>query len=108
MVPVPATASRCASCRPSRPRPWAPPGSTGLSNIGRVPDVFTFGSAADQLWASPPAPMPRGLSVGAATYRGRLHLTVRHRHTLLDVSAAEQFATILAGHVHDLAAEIAA
>ena len=90
--------------------------TTCLSNIGRVSDIFAFGSAdnghsgtaADQMWASPPAPMPRGLSVGAATYRGRLHLTVRHRHTLLDGPAAEEFATILVGHVHRLAAEIAA
>lgn len=90
--------------------------TTCLSNIGRVSDIFRFGfadhghssSAADRMWASPPAPMPRGLSVGAATYRGRLHLTVRHRHTLLDGPAAEEFATILVGHVHDLAAEIAA
>lgn len=82
--------------------------TTCLSNIGRVSDVFSFDTAADQMWASPPAPMPRGLSVGAATYRGRLHLTVRHRHTLLDGPAAEEFATVLVGHVHDLAAEIAA
>ncbi|MEY9857103.1 NRPS condensation-like uncharacterized protein [Catenulispora sp. GAS73] len=81
--------------------------TTCLSNIGRISDVFSFGSAADRLWASPPAPMPRGLSVGAATYRGRLHLTVRHRHALLDASAAEEFATVLVTHVHDLAAEIA-
>lgn len=81
--------------------------TTCLSNIGRISDVFHFGVAADQLWACPPAPMPRGLSVGAATYCGRLHLTVRHRHTLLDGPAAEEFATVLVGHVHDLAAEIA-
>ena len=81
--------------------------TTCLSNIGRVSDVFHFGVAADRLWASPPAPMPRGLSVGAATYRGRLHLTVRHRPTLLDTPAAEDFATILVAHVHALAAELA-
>ena len=81
--------------------------TTCLSNIGRVSDVFAFGAAADRLWASPPAPMPRGLSVGAVTYRGHLHLTVRPRHTLLDAPAAQEFATILVGHVHDLAAEIA-
>lgn len=81
--------------------------TTCLSNIGRVADVFTFGVAADRLWASPPAPMPRGVSVGAATYRGRLHLTVRYRHALLDAVAAGEFADVLVGHVHDLAAEIA-
>jgi NRPS condensation-like uncharacterized protein len=93
--------------------------TTCLSNIGRVPDVFHFGvaddarspsgnaGAADRLWASPPAPMPRGVSVGAATYRGRLHLTIRFRHALLDPPAAEEFATVLVGHVHDLAAELA-
>ncbi|GAA1988118.1 condensation domain-containing protein [Catenulispora subtropica] len=84
--------------------------TTCLSNIGRIPGSFCFQGAGeiDRLWASPPAPMPRGLSVGATTYGGRLHLTVRHRHALLDTSAADEFATLLVSKVHSLAAEIAA
>jgi NRPS condensation-like uncharacterized protein len=92
--------------------------TTCLSNVGRISDTFHFGSVdighsgnagdADRVWASPPAPIPRGLSVGAATYGGRLHLTVRYRHTLLDAPAAEAFTALLADHVHDLTARLAA
>jgi hypothetical protein len=39
-----------------------------VTNLGAIPDPPGFGGTAGQpLWIAAPAPMPRGLSVGAAT-----------------------------------------
>jgi hypothetical protein len=46
-----------------------------------------------ELWFSPPGRTPLGASFGAATLDGRLLLTLRYRHTMLDATAAEQFLT---------------
>jgi NRPS condensation-like uncharacterized protein len=64
-----------------------------LSNLGRIDSVPHLGDAGSvrELWFSPPGRMPLGASLGAATVDGRLFLTLRHRHALLDPAAANQF-----------------
>jgi NRPS condensation-like uncharacterized protein len=64
-----------------------------LSNLGRVPDLRGFGDAGAvrDVWFSPPGRMPLGVSLGAATLRGRLHLTLRYRHAQFGAGAAEDF-----------------
>ncbi len=76
-----------------------------VSNLGVLIDPPSFsGSGREPLWFSGPAPMPRGLAVGAVTVAGRLHLCVHYRHTLLDSGAAADFT---AGYCRALA-ELAA
>ncbi|MCA1702997.1 MAG: hypothetical protein LC808_06880 [Actinobacteria bacterium] len=55
----------------------------------------TFGPTAGQrteVWFSAPARMPLGLSLGAVTAAGRLHLAFRYRHALLDHEAVTRLA----------------
>jgi NRPS condensation-like uncharacterized protein len=69
--------------------------SAMLSNLGSLPDPPTFGTEAGdtvEMWFSPPARMPLGLAVGAATVAGRLHLAFRYRLRLFDADAAGRFA----------------
>jgi NRPS condensation-like uncharacterized protein len=63
-----------------------------LSNLGRIDSVPHLGDAGSvrELWFSPPGRMPLGASFGAATINGRLLVTLRYRHTLLDATAADQ------------------
>jgi len=64
-----------------------------VSNLGVI-EPITFGAeAATHLWFSTSAHMPRGLSLGAVTVAGRLHLAFRYRRALLAGTAAEAFAT---------------
>ncbi len=68
--------------------------STIVTNIGRIDDPLNFGACAgemEKLWFAPPVGMPMGLSLGAATVAGRLHLSIRYRHALLDARAASSF-----------------
>jgi NRPS condensation-like uncharacterized protein len=76
-----------------------------LSNLGRVdpPPAFAAGSAATEMWFSPPARMPLGLALGAVTVAGRLHLTFRYRHPLLAPAAAARFADRYLDALCDLA-----
>jgi NRPS condensation-like uncharacterized protein len=72
--------------------------TTMLSNLGRLPELPSFGGPAGkvrEIWFSPPAPMPLGLSVGAATLGERMFLTLRYRRALLDGEAAAKLASIL-------------
>ena len=71
-----------------------------LSNLGLVTDLPSFGGDGKhgggpgdvvELWFSPPARMPLGLSVGAATLGGRLFLSFRFRHRLFGTDAAARF-----------------
>jgi hypothetical protein len=48
--------------------------------------------------------MPRGLSIGAATVSGRLCLSIRYRHALLDQAAATAFAGAYGETVAELTA----
>jgi NRPS condensation-like uncharacterized protein len=69
--------------------------TTLLTNLGRVKEPLTFGedNEAQSVWFSTSAPMPRGLSVGAITTGGRLHLSFRYVHALLSSEGAHRFAT---------------
>lgn len=75
-----------------------------VSNLGVLADPPTFdGSGAEPLWLAPPCPMPRGLSVGAVTVAGRLHLSVRYRLALMDHAAAGDFMACLRATLAELA-----
>ena len=66
-----------------------------LSNLGSMDEPPTFGpgvGATVEAWFSPPARMPLGLTVGAVTVGGRLHLSFRYRRRLFDAHAAGRFA----------------
>ena len=76
-----------------------------VTNLGVVPDPPRFGGPREQpLWIAAPAPMPRGLSIGAATVSGRLCLSIRYRHALLDQAAATAFAGAYGEAVAELTA----
>lgn len=72
-----------------------------LSNIGVVRDPLDFGTAypLTAMWFSTPAPMPRGLSVGAVTVHDQLRLCFRYRRALFDDDAAARFAGLFADAV---------
>jgi arabinofuranan 3-O-arabinosyltransferase len=75
-----------------------------ISNLGNVGDPPEFGQLSpSQMWFSTSAHMPRGLSVGAVTVGGRLHLCFRYRHALLTDAAASQFAAGYAAALKNLA-----
>ena len=68
-----------------------------LSNLGAVADndLPAFGPEAGGIvgmWFSAPARMPCGLSLGAVTAAGALHLAFRYRYPLWGAAAAEAFA----------------
>jgi len=68
-----------------------------LSNLGRIDDeqLPRFGPEAGDvvgLWFSAPARMPCGLSLGAVTAAGCLHLAFRYRYPLWGPAAAASFA----------------
>jgi NRPS condensation-like uncharacterized protein len=69
-----------------------------LSNLGRLDAVPSLGAdagAVRRVWFSPPGRMPLGASLGAATYRDELFLTLRYRHALFDAGAAKRFAGLV-------------
>jgi hypothetical protein len=75
-----------------------------LSNLGVIPDPPSFGgSGSGPLWFSGPAPMPRGLGVGAVTAGGQLHLCVHYRYALLDRDAAADFTALYCQALGELA-----
>ena len=68
-----------------------------VSNLGNLADPPRFGPAApEQMWFSTSAHMPRGLSLGVITTRGRLHVCFRYRRALFDEVAAAEFARLYA------------
>ena len=76
-----------------------------LSNLGRLDNLPAFGERhggqIEELWFSPPARMPLGLTVGAATVAGRLYLVLRYRHRLFDRAAASRFAELYLAKLQD-------
>ncbi|HUR84452.1 MAG TPA: hypothetical protein VMY78_03840 [Solirubrobacteraceae bacterium] len=75
--------------------------SSVLCNLGSLAPP-SFGPQAGQvqeLWVSAPARSPSMLCVGAATIAGRLHLTFRYPHDLLDAPAAARFAECYLRHL---------
>ena len=68
-----------------------------ISNLGGRQKAPSFGPDAGEtteMWYSMPARMPLGLSVGAATVKGRLHLSFRYRHRMFGPGAARRFAAV--------------
>lgn len=67
-----------------------------LSNLGRLAAPQPMGDAGQvrSVWFSPPARMPLGAAIGVATMSGRMFVTLRYRHALLDADAARRFATL--------------
>jgi hypothetical protein len=75
-----------------------------VSNLGVLPNPPAFsGAGPEPLWFSGPAPMPRGLAVGAVTVAGRLHLCVHYQHALLGSGAAADFTTVYCRTLAELA-----
>jgi NRPS condensation-like uncharacterized protein len=72
-----------------------------LCNLGRLAEPPSFGEGAEtvEVWFSPPTRIPIGLSIGAATVSGRMHLVFRHPHRLFGEDAARSFAEC---YVHQL------
>ncbi len=63
-----------------------------VSNLGVLPEPPSFsGTGREPLWFAGPAPMPRGLGIGAVTVAGQLHLCVHYQHALLNATAAAAF-----------------
>jgi NRPS condensation-like uncharacterized protein len=83
---------------------WLECDTSLLSNLGNVTEVPRFGRLLpERMWFSTTAHMPRGLSVGAITVAGCLHLCFRYRRALLDESAAREFAAGYAAALDELA-----
>lgn len=72
-----------------------------LCNLGRLAEPPSFGDGAEtvEVWFSPPTRIPIGLSIGAATVSGRMHLVFRYPHRLFGDDAARRFAEC---YVHQL------
>ncbi|MBJ8343493.1 NAD(P)/FAD-dependent oxidoreductase [Antrihabitans sp. YC2-6] len=70
--------------------------SSVLSNLGRIPVAPYFdGEGPTEIYHSPPAALPIGVSVGAVTVAGSLHLAVRFLFEQFDAEAAEEFTDLL-------------
>lgn len=63
-----------------------------LGGLDEPPDFGPDAGPIQELWYSPPARMPLGLSVGAVVAAGNLHLAFRYRPALLNEQAASRFA----------------
>lgn len=70
--------------------------TTILSNLGRLATSPSMGDAGriTDLYFTPPAPMPAGVSVGAASMEDRMFLTVRYRLAHFDAAAAKEFGAL--------------
>jgi NRPS condensation-like uncharacterized protein len=76
-----------------------------VSNLGVVgPPRFGAATATD-MWFSTSAHMPRGLSVGAVTVGGRLHLCLRYRCALFSKLSAARFAGLYATALGNLTSQ---
>lgn len=81
-----------------------------FSNLGVLTEPLDFGPTAGpttEVWFSPPARMPLGVSVGAVTAGGRLHLVFRHRHQQFSDDAARRFADRYMTELGHLSAQLA-
>lgn len=77
-----------------------------VTNLGIVAEPPRFGPAqATSIWFSTSAHMPRGLSVGAITLGGKLHLCLRYRHALFSEPAAARFADAYAAALSDITSQ---
>lgn len=80
-----------------------------FANLGVVDDPPSFGPEAGELvemWASVPARMPVGLSIGALTAAGQLHISLRYPRKLFGPDGARRFAECYVRHVQSVAATV--
>lgn len=101
-APVLPVAVRATMARAARRAlaPWT--STTLLSNIGRIPYPLDFGEgagAAQAVWFSAPARMPRGLTVTTASTGGRLHLALRWSAALLGPDDGTRLRDLFAQHL---------
>jgi NRPS condensation-like uncharacterized protein len=76
-----------------------------VSNLGVI-DPPRFGPAAAwRVWFSTSAHLPRGLSLGAVTTSGQLHLTFRYRRAAFGDAAAAAFASLYMKVLDDFAGQ---
>lgn len=70
--------------------------STWVTNLGRLADVPPMGAAGrvTDVYFSPPAPEPMGVTVGVASLGDCMSLTLRYRRCVLDANAAAEFAAL--------------
>jgi NRPS condensation-like uncharacterized protein len=76
---------------------------TNLGEMSEPPGFGPDGGGVTGAWFSAPARMPCGLSVGAVSVNGRLHLAFRYRRPLLDDEAARRLADRFVGSLLALA-----
>lgn len=77
-----------------------------ITNLGAISEPPDFGDdvgPVTEAWFSAPARMPCGLSLGAVSIGGRLHLSFRYRRPLLGDEAAKRFAQRFVGDLRELA-----
>lgn len=82
-----------------------------LSNLGNLEEPPSFGpepGEVAELWFSAPARMPLGLSVGAVTVAGQLHLAFRYRRAQFDDDAARRFVDCYLTQLRRVAGSVAA
>lgn len=75
-----------------------------LSNLGDVepPSFGEDAGEATELWFSAPTRMPLGVSIGALTVAGRLHLVFRYDRRVFDDAAARRFADAYLARLRDV------
>jgi NRPS condensation-like uncharacterized protein len=81
--------------RKARPIAGKAVDTTILSNLGRLGLPLDFGEgagAATELWFSPPAQMPLGTGIGAATMNDEMFLTLRYSRRQYDAAGAAALA----------------
>ncbi len=76
-----------------------------VSNLGVVGPPRFGAATATGMWFSTSAHMPRGLSVGAVTVGGRLHLCLRYRRALFSEPSAARFAGLYAAALGNLTSQ---
>ena len=79
------------------------------SNLGRIDENLWFGpeaGAATAVHFTAPGRMPCGVSVGAVTAGGRLHLAFRYGHAQFDDDAAARFTESYLAELGELVADV--
>jgi len=76
-----------------------------VSNLGVVGPPRFGAAVATDMWFSTSAHMPRGLSVGAVTVGGQLHLCLRYRRALFSEPSAARFAGLYAAALGNLTSQ---
>jgi NRPS condensation-like uncharacterized protein len=76
-----------------------------VSNLGVVGPPRFGAATVTGMWFSTSAHMPRGLSVGAVTVGGRLHLCLRYRRALFSEPSAARFAGLYATALGNLTSQ---